>query len=371
MRFGKVNVRVHRKSTVSMTVDRHRRRHAGTLRGSSVLVAVWLALAAPVSAQNNEPRPIGAIDFFGMLGVDVGGVRAALPLHEGDVLAADSDDPRARVAAAVRQAIGRDPTDVAIVCCDERQQWLLFIGLPGTSSKPMTYQSAPTSSIRLPTAVITLDDELIHALMAAVAVGDAGEDDSQGFALSSNAALRSKQLALRDYAVGHEPLLLRVVEQSSDARHRAIAAAALGYANASKAQVSALTAASFDPNESVRNNAVRALAVLLGARPELARAINARRFVGLLTSNTWTDRNKGTMLFVAMTRTRDKRLLQMLRADAFDALVEMARWRSSGHAASARVLLGRVAGIEEQHLQQLLDDGRADEILAAASRRAR
>jgi hypothetical protein len=370
MRFGKVNVSVQRKSTVTMTVDTHRRRDAETRRGSRVLLAVWLALAATIAAQT-ESRPIGAIDFFGMQGVDVDGVRGALPLHEGDVLAIDSGDPRERVAAAVRQTIGRGPTDIAIVCCDERQQWLLFIGLPGTSSKPMTYQPSPTSSIRLPPAVITLDDELIHALMAAVAAGDAGEDDAQGFALSSNAALRSKQLALRDYAVGHEALLMRVVEQSSDARHRAIAAAALGYSNASKAQVSALAAASFDPNESVRNNAVRALAVLLGARPELARGIDVRPFVSLLTSNTWTDRNKGSMLFVAMTRPRDERLLQMLRADAFGALAEMARWRSRGHAAGARILLGRLAGIEEQHLQQLVDEGRADEILAAATRRAR
>jgi hypothetical protein len=59
----------------------------------------------------------------------------------------------------------------------------------------------------------------------------AKEDDSQGYTLSYDPTLRSKQLAIREYALQSEALLLRVLDSSSDARQRAVAATALGYPN--------------------------------------------------------------------------------------------------------------------------------------------
>jgi hypothetical protein len=43
----------------------------------------------------------------------------------------------------------------------------------------------------------------------------------------------------------------------------------------------------------------------------------------------------------------------------------MARWRSRGHAGTARILLGRIAGIEEARLQQLVAGGEVEQILNA------
>jgi hypothetical protein len=43
----------------------------------------------------------------------------------------------------------------------------------------------------------------------------------------------------------------------------------------------------------------------------------------------------------------------------------MARWRSRGHADFARILLGRIAGIEETRLQQLVGEGQVDQIIEA------
>jgi hypothetical protein len=60
-------------------------------------------------------------------------------------------------------------------------------------------------------------------------------------------------------------------------------------------------------------------------------------------------------------------VLDALRAQALPNLIEMARWRSPGHAYSARVILGRMAGIDEERLQAWIGEGRVDEILDAVS----
>jgi len=43
----------------------------------------------------------------------------------------------------------------------------------------------------------------------------------------------------------------------------------------------------------------------------------------------------------------------------------MARWRSRGHADFARILLGRIAGIEEVRLRAVLEAGQVDQIIEA------
>jgi hypothetical protein len=45
----------------------------------------------------------------------------------------------------------------------------------------------------------------------------------------------------------------------------------------------------------------------------------------------------------------------------------MARWRSTGHAAGALFLLGRIAGIDDKKLDGLVQQGRIDEIISAAA----
>jgi len=48
-----------------------------------------------------------------------------------------------------------------------------------------------------------------------------------------------------------------------------------------------------------------------------------------------------------LTQSRDAQLLERLKAEAGEALLEMARWRAEGWASMARVVLGRIAGIPE------------------------
>jgi hypothetical protein len=124
--------------------------------------------------------------------------------------------------------------------------------------------------------------------------------------------------------------------------------------------------ASRDQDETVRNNAVRALGVLAESSPSIAREIPARDFVLMLNSGNWTDRNKGSLLLGALTLRRDRKLLSLTRAKASDSLLEMARWREYGHAYDSRMLLGRIAGIEEKQLQKLAHDD-VNAIIAAFS----
>lgn len=251
------------------------------------------------------------------------------------------------------------------VCCDHRRAWMIYIGLPGGPDPGPRYNPVPHGTARLPASIVTLYDQIMEALAEAVSKGASAEDTSKGYSLSADPAVRSRQLAMLEYAEHSEPLLIRVLASSSEAEHRQVAAYALGYSPRSKPQVDALVRACRDRDETVRNNAVRSLAALAAAGPKGGPLVPAAPFVDMLTSGVWTDRNKSSALLLTMSQSRDPRLLTLLRDRAVSSLLEMARWRYSGHANPARILLGRVAGIEEGRLQQLARDGDVDGIVGA------
>jgi hypothetical protein len=321
-----------------------------------------LLFIAPAVGQDKAVR-IGQIDFFGYAGLDLNRIRAALPLHEGDELTrAASERAIQQLKQAVSQVVGREPTDVQLTCCDERGTLMVYIGLPGKSSHNIQYKPAPTGSVRLPSSIVNLYRETMDTLEEAVRK-QPSEDDSQGYALSLYPPLRAKELATREFATKHDVLVRRVLEMSSDADQREIAAHVLGYAIRSKAQMAALVQASRDSDEGVRNNAVRALGVLARSSPRVAARIPAAGFVAMLNSGAWRDRNKAVALLDFLSESRAPQLLRQLRSQALLSLIEMAHWRYPNHASSARMILGRIAGIEEDRLSQLVADGKFDEII--------
>jgi hypothetical protein len=95
--------------------------------------------------------------------------------------------------------------------------------------------------------------------------------------------------------------------------------------------------------------------------------IPADTFIELLNSGIWTDRNKSAALLAILTERRDPKLLAHLRTNALKSLIEMARWHSRGHADTARLLLGRIGGIEEKRLTGMLQNGEVDQIVETAS----
>ena len=193
----------------------------------------------------------------------------------------------------------------------------------------------------------------------------AGEDDSQGYALSADPEARAKQLALHSYVARHVEMVRRVLATARDVEQRRIAAEMLGYAGTSREQIHALIRASRDVDDGVRNNAIRALGVVARSSREAAAIIPGQCFVDLLNSPLWTDRNKSAGLLSVLTAHRDATLLVCLREQALTSLIEMARWSYFGHAYGARIMLGRIAGMDERPLLSIVAKNEVEPIIAS------
>jgi hypothetical protein len=329
-----------------------------------ILIAI-LTAAAPVLSQE-ESFTIGAFDFYGRDGLDANLIRAALPLREGDQLSRGSKERMVRrVKKAIRQATGREVSDVAPVCCDNSGKLIVYIGLRGKSVGQTLYNTAPRGSARLPPAALKINRDIEKALLNAIEKGVSGEDDSQGYALSLDPETRTKQLALRAYVARNSPMVMRVLASARNGEHRQIAAEMLGYADKSPEQIAALIRAGHDVDDGVRNNAIRALVVLARSSSEASASIPGECFVGLLNSGLWTDRNKSAELLSVLTAHRDPTLLTCLLEQALTPLVEMARWSFPGHAQSARLILGRIVGIDEKTLLGMVERNEVEPIVNA------
>ena len=330
-----------------------------------VLAALFIPLfVASALAQDNR-FAIGEIEFFGYSHLNLDRIKAALPLHEGDVIAIqDFPTTKEKIAQSLRREIGRDATDVNFMCCDDQGKLMIFVGLPGKSSCSFQYNPKPKGSARLPRSILELYDQAQDLNLEAVQK-QPGEDRSKGYGLSAYVPLRETQIAIRQLAIHNDLLIRRVLRSSAEPNQRRAAAYALGYARQSRAQTSALVQASRDADDTVRNNSMRALGVLASSSEKVSAWIPAEDLARMLNSDVWTDRNKAGLLLDVLSRRRDPTLLRVLRSQALESLVEMARWRDPGHASYARMILGRIAGIEEVRLQELAASGNVDEIISA------
>jgi hypothetical protein len=339
----------------------------------TTLLLLTVALRGTAAAQD-EARPlrVSLIEFYGYGGLDVSRVRESLPVHEGETLPSPRalEAVRGKIAEAARRATGRPTTEVSFVS-PGREEVFVFIGLSGKSFKSFPYNAAPKGDARLPAEALDVHGKAEAAFFRALQRGATGEDDSKGYNLSSDdAELRALQLAMHEYAARHADEIRRVLRESADAGQRGVASEMLGYTDQSEEQIADLVRASHDPDDGVRNNATRALTVLARSDPKVAARIPAEGFIEMLNSGTWTDRNKASSLLDALTQWRQPSLLKALRARAFQSLVEMARWRS-GHASPARMMLGRMAGIEETRLSRLASSNDGAEVIIKAARRKR
>jgi hypothetical protein len=305
---------------------------------------------------------IGIVDFYGYGDLDPAKLRAALPFHEGGGM--PSEKQKAAAEETLRQAAGRQVA-ISSVCCLENGRYTVFVGVAEPGTPAVSYNPRPTTDARMPVEIDKLFQRMDADLYDAVRKNQAGEDDSQGYALAKYPPLHADQTKLREWARAHTFQVADVLEKARDDNERAEAAQALGYAEKSARQIEALVRASFDPSESVRNNAVRALLVLCHSDAAISREIPADRFLPLLHSVVWTDRNKALGLFEAMTKGRDAALLARLRSGSLASLREMALWKDVRHAYAAVIILGRIAGIEENQLQLLAATGRIQEVIAA------
>ncbi len=315
----------------------------------------------------HRPFTIGEINYFGYGGLPLQKVRATLLLHVGDTLTFASFS-RKPVNDAVLSAIGKLPTDVNVTCCDASQHLEIYIGLPGATSRPVPIGPTPSGNAHLDPEGLRLYEQGQPLLVQAVARGTAGEDDSQGYMISNDPALKAVNLAMRSYAVGRESELKYILQTASDPKDRRAAAALLGYVQRSTKQAEALSQAITDPDDDVRNNAVRALAVLSAATTTDHLQINVKPLIDLLYSGIWTDRNKASLLLYRMTEAKNPEVLQSLRNEAMGPLVEGASWTDvPGHSTPFLVTLGRIGSIPNDKLFELLKSGNKDAIISAAT----
>ena len=338
-----------------------------------IFTLVCCALVLPCIAQSQDadmehrPFTIGAINYFGYGGLPLQKVRAAVPWHVSDSLtfATFSKKP---VEEAVQSVLGESPTDVNITCCDLSGHLEVFIGLPGSTFHPVKIARNPSGDARLDPEGLRLYTQEGPLLAQAVARGNAGEDDSQGYMLSNDPQLKKVNLAMRSYAFGRGKELVQVLQTSGSPKDRRAAAALLGYARSSTAQAEALSQATIDPDSDVRNNAVRALFVLSAASAVDHPQINPKPLIDLLYSGSWTDRNKASLLLLRMTDTRNPLVLRALQNEALPSLVEGASWADvPSHSTPFLLLLGRIEGIPDQKLEDMLKGGDKATIIAAAT----
>ena len=95
-------------------------------------------VTAATGAETNPHDAIGAINFYGYQGLDLAKVRAALPVRVGDPI---TNQTKKMIEAAIADAIGSKPTQVATVCCDATGRTLVYIGLQGGTYQPVRHQS--------------------------------------------------------------------------------------------------------------------------------------------------------------------------------------------------------------------------------------
>jgi hypothetical protein len=314
--------------------------------------------------------PLGSIDFYGLHKVSEAQVRQALNFHEGD--ATDTDHfHQQKLEAELKLATipGVQNAFLTLVCCADGQKSMLYVGIQETGITCSAFQPAPVGTVRLPEDIVRAGKDLEIASEKAMRKGDFGEDDSQGHALNHDPDVRAVQVRFVRLAQVHLANLKDVLQNSSDAEQRALAAEVLGYVAEMQSVVPELVAAMGDPSPDVRNNATRALLVFsrYSAEPPIRKIrVPAQPFIEMLNSCVWTDRNKSSAALAELTEQRDPALLAEIRKQALPSLVEMAKWKWLGHATSSLMILGRIGGLSDEQIQQDLESGKRERVIAAA-----
>lgn len=331
----------------------------------NALMLALLVVATPLAAQT---PPVGIVDVYGARTLTADQLRRAARIVVGDSVTAKTEieaEARLRALPNVRAA------EVDIVCCDNGRS-IAYLGVRERGDSAFAYATPPTADARLPNNIIAAEKEFTVALQQAVVSGDTGESDSLGHSLVNYAPGRAAQERFLAYAAGNVARLRDVLHTASDASQRALAAQVIAYAINKNDVIPDLVRALRDPDAEVRNNATRALAVMAmynQRNPQAMLRVPYEPFIDLMNSVFWTDRNKASFVLMALATADNVPLLNALRARAFDALVDMIRWESAGHAMPAAIILGRMGGLPDEVIMQSMQGDRNRIVEAARARR--
>ena len=330
-------------------------------------IAIALLCTAQARAADSSEYTIAGVYFYGCDGSHVDEIKKAMPPLIGEK---HTDDDRKSLQSKISQVVWKTtwcfPTQIAVVNSGN-SKWNIYIGLKGRSVDQTSYKPASTGDVKLPEEVVAIGKEMDdYSPILLKEKGGTSQDLSKGYALDNDPVGRALQLKLRNWVFANQQITFDVLKNSSNANERALAAEALGYLDPSKEQIDALIDATRDGNSGVRNNAARALGCIASSTADLASQIPSERFVEMLNSGVWSDRNKGEFVLAKLCQ-HDPALIARVQDKAIQALSDMAAW-DTPHAYSARTLLADIAKIPDANREQLLNSDNVGELIKAAMR---
>ena len=299
------------------------------------------------SAAAQAPK-IGDINFYGLRKLAPEKILSTLGLKSGDPLPSSKGDLEDRLELMPGVAVAR----VEAVCCDGPNA-ILFIGVEERGSPHFGTRPAPAGMAGLPEDVMAAYREYMGAVERAAQLGKAGEDLTAGEAHIADIPARLFEDRLAGLAADRLEVLREVLRNGAEADERAVAAAVIGYAPNKEQAIKDLQFAMQDVEPAVRANAVRAMmaiAVLAQKRPELGLRIEPTWMVEMLNSTVLSDRQLAARALVTLTEQPNATTLDLIRARALPALVDMARWKTLRYALPAFLLVGRTSGVAEREL---------------------
>jgi len=312
---------------------------------------------------------LDVLDFYGLRKVSESQIRKALGVREGDRLPPSKGDAEAKID----QIPGVVESHLEAVCCDNGLT-ILYVGIEERGAPHFDMREPPEGDVALADEIVRTYNRFLEAAQTASRRGSVEEDLTHGHPLMADGSARAIQEMFPALADQYLVQILAVLRNSNDEVQRAMAAYVLVYATDKKRIASDLQFALKDADAGVRNNAVRSLAALsVLAKLDPASGINISPtwFIEMLNSLSWSDRNRALKALQTLTDSRDPLVLDQLRTRSLDALIDMARWKTLGHALPAFILLGRVAGMPEPEIQSAWTRGDRDAVIAAAKKKSK
>lgn len=325
------------------------------------ILCLGLSLVALLSAQ---PPRIDGIEFYGLHKLSEQKLLHAVHLKAGEALPPSKGDLEDELEKVSGVVLSR----VEAVCC-EQGKTILFIGIEEKGAPHLAFRSAPTGDPVLPDDLLDTYHRFLDAVRNAAQRGSTAEDLTQGHSLMADYPARELQQRFADFAGAHLSLLREVLRDSESEEQRAIAATVIGYAANKKDVVNDLESALQDPDEAVRANALRslnAIAVLASLQPQAGIQVSPTWLIEMLNSIVLGDRTRAADLLVTLTAHDSTGALSQIRERALDAVVEMAQWKELRYALPPFILVGRLAGMNDQEIQKAWTTGGRPAVIGLA-----
>jgi hypothetical protein len=338
--------------------------------------AFSFSLWAVLSSAMAQKLEVGVVDYYGLSSPGAlakSQVEACLAFKVGELIDSEGKNVwKDQTISCLKNLPGVKQATLEGICCDEKNRVMIFVGVSQQAAPPAANRSF-TSEEKLPAEVVAAYDTLNSGILAAIQTGQAEEDDSKGHALFRFPKAIEPQRLFAAYASTDLKTLREVLRHSRHDKDREVASWVIAFAEDKKSIVEDLIAAVPDPNEDVRNNAIRAIGILDNyfKQNKIDFRIDPAPFVKMMNSISWSDRNKSANLLMSLTWNRPPELMAKLKQEALYPLVDMARWKSTGHAFAGFLILGRLSGWKDEVTVQRVNEDRAkwvDEMLAVIGR---